>query len=124
MGSAGTGRSPPVVTSRWPITCPAISALQNIGFKSRDLMKLLPDTTVEMVEKCSGVDGTWGMKREEHAMSLEVARGLFRGLQQAEAALAVTGCPLAALQIGGQQRCQPFHPVQVVRNAYGLEPEK
>ena len=124
MGSAAAGHSPLGATSRWPITSPAISALQSIGFKSRDLMKLLPDTTVEMVEKCAGVDGTWGMKREEHAMSLEVARGLLRGLEQAEAALTVTDCPLAALQIGGQQRCQPLHPVQVVRNAYGLEPEK
>ncbi|MFI5396224.1 MAG: anaerobic glycerol-3-phosphate dehydrogenase subunit C [Candidatus Binatia bacterium] len=96
--------------------------VQNIGFKSRDLLKLLPDTTVEMVEKCSGVDGTWGMKREYYEMSLKVARGLFRGLEQAEAAMTVSDCPLAALQIAGHEKRPPLHPVQVVRSAYGLEP--
>lgn len=98
--------------------------VQNIGFKSRDLMKLLPDTTVEMVEKCSGVYGTWGMKREYHELSLKVARGLFRGLEEADATLTVTDCPLAALQIASQRSGQPLHPVQVVRHAYGLDPEK
>lgn len=98
--------------------------VQNIGFKSRDLLKLLPDTQVEMIEKCSGVDGTWGMKREYHELSLKVARGLFRGLDQAEATVTVSDCPLAGLQIAGHEKRQPLHPVQVLRAAYGLVAEK
>jgi Fe-S oxidoreductase len=95
--------------------------VQNIGFKSRDVLRLLPDTQIEMIEKCAGVDGTWGMKREYRDMSLKAARGLFRGIEQAEAALTVSDCPLAGLQIAGHDRRPPLHPVQVMRTAYGLE---
>jgi len=37
--------------------------VQNIGFKSRDLLALT-GAAVTMVEKCSGHDGTWAMKAE------------------------------------------------------------
>ncbi len=37
---------------------------QNIGFRSRDLMRLIPGTTVKMVEECCGHDGTWAMRKE------------------------------------------------------------
>src|SRR5262245_19223358 len=36
---------------------------QNIGFKSRDLMKAA-GAEVELIERCSAVDGTWGFKKE------------------------------------------------------------
>jgi len=93
--------------------------VQNIGFKSRDLMKLLPDTQVELVESCSGVDGTWGFKKEYFDMSLKVARGLFRGIAQAEAATVATDCPLAGMQIELETGKKPEHPIEIVRRAYG-----
>lgn len=36
----------------------------NIGYRSRDMMRLIPGTTIKLVERCSGHDGTWAMKRE------------------------------------------------------------
>jgi glycerol-3-phosphate dehydrogenase subunit C len=32
---------------------------QNIGYKTRDVLSLLPNTNVKVVEECSGHDGTW-----------------------------------------------------------------
>ncbi len=40
--------------------------VQNIGLKTRDVLKLVPGTTVELIERCSGHDGTYAVKREFH----------------------------------------------------------
>jgi Fe-S oxidoreductase len=98
--------------------------VQNIGFKSRDLMKLLPDTQVELIESCSGVDGTWGFKKDYFDLSLKVARGLFRGIEMAAAPTVATDCPLAGLQIQHQTGAKPEHPIEIVRRGYGLAAEK
>jgi Fe-S oxidoreductase len=37
---------------------------QNIGYKTRDVLQLIPGTTVSVVERCTAMDGTWGMKKE------------------------------------------------------------
>ena len=44
---------------------------QNIGYKTRDVLEMLPETKVRVVEECSGHDGTWAMKRENFEQSLK-----------------------------------------------------
>ena len=97
--------------------------VQNIGFKSRDLLRLLPDTEVELIERCAGVDGTWGFKKEFFEASLKVARRLFREIENAEPTTVATDCSLAGLQVEHRTGTKPEHPVQIVRRAYGMEPE-
>jgi Fe-S oxidoreductase len=97
--------------------------VQNIGFKSRDLLKLLPDTEVELIERCAGVDGTWGLKTESFPLSLKVARGLFREIDDAGATTIATDCSLAGLQVEYKSGAKPEHPIQIVRRCYGLEAE-
>jgi Fe-S oxidoreductase len=94
---------------------------QNIGYKSRDLMQLIPGTTVRVIERCAGIDGTWGLKREYYALSLKVAEKLFREVEQERPDLVVSDCPLAALQIAQGVGTRPVHPIQVLARAYGLE---
>jgi len=96
--------------------------VMNIGFKSRDLLRLLPDTTVELIEKCAGVDGTWGFKKEYFHASLKVARGMLRAIDQAEPDVTVSDCPLAGLQVQHERGYSPKHPIQLVRDAYGMSP--
>lgn len=91
---------------------------QSIGYTSRDLMRLIPGTTVEMVERCSGHDGTWGVKKEYFDLSMKVGRRLFEDVEQAQPALAVTDCPLAGTQIEQGTGVRPVHPVQVLQRAY------
>jgi glycerol-3-phosphate dehydrogenase subunit C len=93
---------------------------QNIGFKSRDLMKLIPGTTVEVLDHCSGVDGTWGLKKEYFKLSLKVANPLLKGIQQLNPDAVVTDCPLAGLQIEYGTGVKPLHPMEVLKKAYGL----
>jgi len=96
---------------------------QNIGYKSRDLMQLIPGTRVQVIERCAGVDGTWGLKREYHDLSLKVAEKLFREIEQEPPDLVVSDCPLAGLQILQGTEKRPVHPIEVLARAYGLEEE-
>ncbi len=98
---------------------------QNIGFKSKELMEAA-GASVEVVERCTGHDGTWGAKVEFFDLSMKIARKAVRDIEQAPADLVVSDCPLAALQLdqagaathaGGKAT---RHPIQVVRDAYGL----
>ncbi len=93
---------------------------QNIGYKSLDLLKLIPGTTVDLIEGCSGIDGTWGLKQQYFDLSFRVADRLFRGIREAKPDLVVSDCPLAGLQIQQGTGRRPLHPVQVLKEAYGL----
>jgi glycerol-3-phosphate dehydrogenase subunit C len=93
---------------------------QNIGFKSKELMSLVPDTEVEMIQKCSAVDGTWGLKKEYFELSLKVARPLFDKIEKSQPATVVSDCALAGLQIQQGTGRSFKHPIQVIHAAYGL----
>ena len=43
--------------------------VQNIGIKTRDILNLVPDTNVNAIERCSGHDGTYAVKKETRAKS-------------------------------------------------------
>ena len=91
---------------------------QNIGYKSRDLLALIPGTQVEMVEGCSGVDGTWGFKKQYFDLSLKVARPILDGIEACRPDATASDCPLACLQIEKARGEKPLHPIQILDNAY------
>lgn len=93
---------------------------QNIGYKSRDLMQLIPDTTVRLIEKCSAIDGTWGLKEQYYDISRKVAEPLVREVRESQPDLTVSDCPLAGLQIQEGTGKRTLHPVQVLAIAYGM----
>jgi Fe-S oxidoreductase len=91
---------------------------QNIGFRSRDLMRLIPGTTVRMVEQCCGHDGTWAMRKEFFPLSLLSGKKAFDQMQAVEANVMATDCPLAAIQFQQAIGQRPIHPIQVLARAY------
>jgi Fe-S oxidoreductase len=90
---------------------------QNVGLRARDLLRLA-GAEVEVVEACSGVDGTWGMQARFHAESLGVARRMLRALEAAGAEQLATDCPLAALRIQEGLGRRAVHPVVLLHRAY------
>src|SRR5205085_8081672 len=92
---------------------------QNMGYKSMELLRAVPNVRVELVEQCSGMDGTWGMKKQFYQISLKVAGKLFREVTNSEAKIICTDCPLSALQIEQGTGKRPLHPVEVFHRAYG-----
>jgi Fe-S oxidoreductase len=92
--------------------------VQEIGFKSRDLLRLVPGTTVEMLERCTGMDGTWGMKREFFDDSCALARPLLGEIERAEPDLVVSDCTLAGLQLEQLGGRRVYHPLEALLAAW------
>jgi glycerol-3-phosphate dehydrogenase subunit C len=94
---------------------------QNIGVKSAEVLRLIPGCSVNVVEKCSAVDGTWGFKKEYYELSMKLAKPLFDAVESGGAATPSTDCPLAGLQIEQGTGRPAKHPIRVLAEAYGLE---
>ena len=91
---------------------------QNIGFRSRDLMRLIPGAAVKLVEQCCGHDGTWAMKKEFFPLSRLAGKKAFEEMSAAGGDVYATDCPLAAIQFEQMIGVRPLHPIQVLARAY------
>jgi glycerol-3-phosphate dehydrogenase subunit C len=96
--------------------------VQNIGMKTRDLLQLVPETTVEPIERCSGHDGTYAVKSECHEISMKICRPVVSNVIRAGASHYSSDCPMAGHQIenGLDNGKAPEHPLSLLRMAYGL----
>jgi glycerol-3-phosphate dehydrogenase subunit C len=96
--------------------------VQNIGLKTRDVLELVPETKVQAIERCSGHDGTYAVKKEYAKVSRKIARPVARQVDQAEAEHFTSDCPMAAEQIAkvAESGPAPTHPIQLLRRAYGI----
>ncbi len=92
---------------------------QNIGLKSRDLMKLT-GAKVKPVNQCSGVDGMWGYREEHYELSKKVGAKLGRAIEKAEGDVVAGDCHLANGGIEEETGTRPQHPLQVLARAYGI----
>lgn len=90
------------------------SRAQYMGTPSADLLGLLPNTNVEVIERCSGHDGTWGTKKEYHELSLLIGGKLFNSINEIDPDITVVDCPLAAMQIEQATGRKPVHTVEVL----------
>jgi Fe-S oxidoreductase len=93
---------------------------QNVGFPTRALLKLA-GAEVELIDACSGVDGTWGMQARFHEESLAVASKLVSRIEAVGADQIATDCPLSALRIEETTGRKAVHPVVLLWRAYGLD---
>jgi Fe-S oxidoreductase len=95
---------------------------QNIGYKTRDVLALLPDTEVKVVEECSGHDGTWAMKKENFPQSLKWGSRAFQQMAEGNPKVTCSDCPLAAIQIEQGNGKRPLNPMQILAKSYRGEP--
>jgi Fe-S oxidoreductase len=91
---------------------------QNIGYRSRDMMRLIPGASIKMIDQCSAHDGTWAMKKEFFPLSMLAGKKAFDGMRDAAADVMASDCPLAAIQIDQAVATRPIHPIQVLARAY------
>ena len=96
---------------------------QNIGFKTSDVLALIPGTRVRVVERCTAMDGTWAMKKENYELSLAFARRAAGEMEADKPDTFTTDCSLSALQIEAVRGVKPSHPTLLLREAYGLPEE-
>ncbi len=96
--------------------------VQNIGLKTRDLLSLVPDTELETIERCSGHDGTYAVKREFHEISMKICRPVVSRVEKFSPDHYASDCPMAGHQIANGMRdaSAPTHPMTLLRRAYGI----
>ena len=97
--------------------------VQRIGLKTRDVLKLVPDTEIEVIERCSGHNGTYAVKREFHEVSVKIGRPVVQRVASASADHYSSDCPMAGDQIAhglADQGKGPEHPLSLIRYAYGI----
>lgn len=100
---------------------PCHQRVQNIGNQTRELLKMVPGTTIESIERCSGHDGTYAVKSEFHADAMKIGRPVFDRVKAMEPTHYGSDCPIAGYQIqDGVNGGAPQHPIQLLRRAYGL----
>ncbi|MBV1894311.1 MAG: hypothetical protein KUG57_09710 [Ilumatobacteraceae bacterium] len=95
---------------------------QNIGFKSRDLMKLT-GAKVKLVQQCSGIDGMWGIRDGNEEIAIPIAEKLSEQIDRAGGDAVAGDCHLANTAIVEQTGSEARHPLQILARAYGLPDE-
>jgi Fe-S oxidoreductase len=96
--------------------------VQNIGLKTRDVLRLVPGTTVDVIERCSGHDGTYAVKQEFREASLKIARPVAQRIEAAAPDYYASDCPMAGHQLHSAMTnaAAPTPPMKLLRIAYGI----
>ncbi|MBV9016972.1 MAG: glycerol-3-phosphate dehydrogenase, partial [Alphaproteobacteria bacterium] len=102
---------------------------QNMGQKAAEMLRLLPGAKVNVIERCSGHGGSWGVMKGNFETALKVGRPVMRQALRDPAAFLASECPLAGMHIlqgmetlanGEALPNRALHPIELVARAYGL----
>jgi glycerol-3-phosphate dehydrogenase subunit C len=106
---------------------------QNMGPKAAEMLRLLPETPVDVIERCAGHGGTFGVLKETHGVAMKVGKPAMRTAVNQGRGHIASDCPLAAKHIvqgaseiaeqgGGELPARkPEHPIEILARAYGLK---
>ena len=110
---------------------PCHGRVQNIGRKTEEMLKMIPETTINTIERCSGHAGTFGVKKGFHDQAMKIGKPVVKAMATMKDGSKPdhisSDCPL-----GGHHLAQGFeaqglpvpelnHPLTLVRKAYGLK---
>lgn len=110
---------------------PCHGRVQNIGKKTEEFLKLVPETTINTVERCSGHAGTYGVKKEHHKMAMKIGKPVAKLMANNEPDYISSDCQLAGHHIqqmmtennlvNTQKPAGLAHPLSLARIAYGID---
>ena len=101
---------------------------QNMGQKGAQMLRLIPEAQVNVIERCSGHGGSWGVMKDHFDVALKVGKPVAKQMLDKTTDYVVSECPLAATHIAqGMQVISPDasiketrHPIEILAQAYGL----
>jgi len=96
--------------------------VQNIGRKTLELLSLIPDSEVQIIERCSGHDGTYAVKKEFFDASMKIVRPVVGQVKKFAPDHYGSDCPMAGHHIehGMADGSRTEHPMSLLRKAYGI----
>ena len=96
--------------------------VQSIGLKTRDILDMIPETKVTPIERCSGHNGTYGVKKEFRQSSVKIGKPVAQKLDQQHYDQFTSDCPMAGAQIEtiSSNEVGYSHPMTLLRKAYEI----
>ncbi len=99
---------------------------QNMGIKARDMLKLIPNINIDVVERCAGHGGTFGVMKATHNFALKVGRSTSRQIKKKNNKYMASDCPLAGKHLKQLEvdtnisNDEALHPIELLAKAYKL----
>jgi glycerol-3-phosphate dehydrogenase subunit C len=104
---------------------------QNMGPKAAEMLRLMPDSKINVIERCSGHGGSWGVMKDNFETAIKVGRPVARQALREPTPFLAAECPLAGLHIKQGMEAlakdekvpdRSHHPIELLARAYGLMP--
>ena len=95
--------------------------VQNIGSHTKKILSLIPDLDLNIAERCSGHDGTYGVRKETHTYAVSIGKPVAKKITL-NTDLVVSDCVMAGNHIAhiATQKIESVHPITLVKMAYCL----
>jgi len=99
---------------------------QNMGNKARDMLKLIPNIKLDVVERCAGHGGTFGIMKGTHDIANKVGKTTASTVKRKNNKYMASDCPLAGKHIKQLAEDtnivndEAVHPIEIVSKSYGL----
>jgi glycerol-3-phosphate dehydrogenase subunit C len=103
---------------------------QNIGHKAAEMLRLLPEADLQVIERCSGHGGSWGVHKDNFEVALKIGRPAARQAAEGGKTYLASECPLAGVHLlqtlerldgaPGPADGRAHHPIELFARAYGL----
>ena len=96
------------------------------------MMRLVPDTEIKVIERCSGHGGSWGIMKENFETAIKIGRPVARQALNNKQQFVASECPLAGMHIvqgmeltakGDKLPDRALHPIELFARAYGIVPD-
>ncbi len=96
--------------------------VQNIGPKTKQILELIEETDVKNIERCSGHDGTYGVKSETFEFANKIARPIVKQIKDQAPDYYGSDCPIAGKHIENNLNTEQkaIHPLDLLCLAYGI----
>jgi Fe-S oxidoreductase len=96
----------------------------DVGSPGEKLLGLIKGVNVRRIERgCSGMAGTFGLKRENYRASLRAGWGLIRAMRSPAVQVGATECSACKIQMEQGTTKPTIHPLKIMALAYGVMPE-
>ena len=99
---------------------------QNMGNKARDMLKLIPNIKIDVVERCAGHGGTFGVMKGTYAVAEKVGRPTAKQIKNKKNKYMASDCPLAGKHLKQLEsdtnisNDEALHPIELLAKAYKL----
>ena len=99
---------------------------QNMGNKARDMLKLIPEIKIDVVERCAGHGGTFGIMKGTHELANKVGRPTAKQIKNKNNKYMASDCPLAGKHLKQLEKDtnisndEALHPIELIAKSYRL----